>query len=184
MEIKEQAISEGAAPESSARESAPEQQTIVTELNPEGQLKLEVIQSLLEPCDRVTYGQRLRDGAQKLEMSVRSLQRLFKKYQEQGLLALTTTERADRGQHRISTFWQEFILNTYKTGNKGSRRMTPKQVAIQVQAQAKKINDSEPPSYRTVLRVIAPIQERAAEVKTHIPHFGKVASKKPNFASR
>ena len=77
MEIKEQAISEGAAPESSARESAPEQQTIVTELNPEGQLKLEVIQSLLEPCDRVTYGQRLRDGAQKLEMSVRSLQRLF-----------------------------------------------------------------------------------------------------------
>jgi putative transposase len=79
---------------------------------------------------------------------------------------LITTERADRGQHRISTSWQEFIVNTYKTGNKGSRRMTPKQVAIQVQAQAIKFNDSEPPSYRTVLRVIAPIQERAAEVKS------------------
>jgi hypothetical protein len=127
MEIKEQGISPGATPESSARESEPEQQTIVTELNLEGKVKPEVIQSSIEPCDRVTYGQRLRDGAQKLEISVRSVQRLFKKYQEQGLVALITTERADRGQHRISAFWQEFILNTYKTGNKGSRRMTPKQ---------------------------------------------------------
>ena len=56
-----------------------------------------------------------------------SVQRLFKKYQEQGLVALITTERADRGQYRISEFWQNFILNTYKTGNKGSRRLTPKQ---------------------------------------------------------
>ena len=107
MEIKEQVTVESADPELL---SAPEQQTIVTELTPEGKVKLEAIQSLLEPCDRVTYSQRLRDGAQKLDISVRSLQRLFKKYQEQGLLALTTTERADRGQHRISTFWQEFII--------------------------------------------------------------------------
>jgi putative transposase len=163
MEIKEQVTVESAHQESL---SAPEQQTIVTELIPEGKVRLEVIQSLLEPCDRVTYGQRLRDGAQKLKISVRSVQRLFKKYQEQGLVALITTERADRGQYRISEFWQNFIVNTYKTGNKGSRRMTPKQVAIQVQAKAKEINDSQPPSYRTVLRVIAPIQERAAEVKS------------------
>ncbi len=40
------------------------------------------IQSLLEPCDRATYGERLRAGAKKLDISVRSLQRLFKKYQE------------------------------------------------------------------------------------------------------
>jgi putative transposase len=85
MEINEQVTVES---EDSESLSAPEQQTIVTELNPEGKVKLEVIQSLLEPCDRVTYGQRLRDGAQKLEISVRSVQRLFKKYQEQGLIAI------------------------------------------------------------------------------------------------
>ena len=56
MEIKEQVTVESADPELL---SAPEQQTIVTELTPEGAVKLEVIQSLLEPCDRVTYGQRL-----------------------------------------------------------------------------------------------------------------------------
>ena len=144
----------------------PEQQTIVTDLNPAAQLRLEVIQSLLEPCDRVTYGQRLRDGAQKLEISVRSLQRLFKSYQGKGLLALITTERADRGQYRISEFWQNFIVNTYQTGNKGSRRMSPKQVAIHVQSKAGEINDSQPPSYRTVLRVIRPIQDRAEQVKS------------------
>ena len=144
----------------------PEQQTIVTDLNPAAQLRLEVIQSLLEPCDRVTYGQRLRDGAQKLEISVRSLQRLFKSYQGKGLLALITTERADRGQYRISEFWQNFIVNTYQTGNKGSRRMSPKQVAIHVQSKAGEINDSQPPSYRTVLRVIRPIQDRAERVKS------------------
>ena len=144
----------------------PEQQTIVTDLNPEAQIRLEVIQSLLEPCDRVTYGQRLRDGAQKLEISVRSLQRLFKSYQGKGLLALITTERADRGQYRISEFWQNFIVNTYQTGNKSSRRMSPKQVAIHVQSKAGEINDSQPPSYRTVLRVIRPIQDRAERVKS------------------
>jgi putative transposase len=166
IEIEEQVTNNDDFRPLPPQESSKAKSTIVTELNPEGQLKLEVIQSLLEPCDRVTYGQRLRDGAQKLEISVRSVQRLFKKYQEQGLVALIATERADRGQYRISEFWQDFIVNTYKSGNKGSRRMTPKQVAIQVQAKAKEINDSQPPSYRTVLRVIAPIQERAAEVKS------------------
>ncbi|MGB3204462.1 MAG: hypothetical protein WBB28_05690 [Crinalium sp.] len=56
----------------------------------------------------------------------------MKKYQEQGLTALTSTSRADKGRHRIKEFWQKFILETYQEGNKGSKRMTPKQVALKV----------------------------------------------------
>ncbi|MDJ0846271.1 MAG: hypothetical protein QNJ08_18795 [Crocosphaera sp.] len=41
-------------------------QIIASELPEEAQKKLEVIQSLLEPCDRTTYGERLREGAKKL----------------------------------------------------------------------------------------------------------------------
>jgi putative transposase len=37
-----------------------ERNVIVTELSEEAQLKLELIQSLLEPCDRTTYGQKLK----------------------------------------------------------------------------------------------------------------------------
>jgi hypothetical protein len=79
IETEKQVTSDDGSRESPSGETTTEQQTIVSELSLEGQLKLEVIQSLLEPCDRVTYGQRLRDGAQKLEISVRSVQRLFKK---------------------------------------------------------------------------------------------------------
>lgn len=78
------------------------------------------------------------------------MQRLFKKYQDQGLTALVSTSRGDKGNHRISEFWQDFILRTYKQGNKGSKRMSPKQVALRVQARAAEIGDEKPPSYKTV----------------------------------
>ncbi len=53
---------------------------IASELEGTAKIRLEVIQSLLEPCDRVTYGEILRSGVQKLGISVRSVQRLFKSF--------------------------------------------------------------------------------------------------------
>ena len=151
---------EGAAFEQSQRN------VIASEVSGEAQLKLEIIQSLLEPCDRSTYGQRLKDGAEKLGISVRSVQRLFKKYQEQGLTALASTSRADKGQHRIEEFWQKFIVKTYLDGNKGSKRMTPKQVALKVQAKASELKDDDYPSYKTVLRVLQPLLEKQEKAKS------------------
>lgn len=59
-------------------------QEIVTELSNSAKLKMEVIQSLLEPCEseraecslghRTTYGQRLREAAAKLGKSARTVQ--------------------------------------------------------------------------------------------------------------
>lgn len=94
------------AVEANAISSPTSSRPIISELSGEASVKLEVIQSLIEPCDRTTYGQRLREGAKKLGISVRSVQRLFKKYQEEGLAALTSTNRGDKGKHRISEFWQ------------------------------------------------------------------------------
>lgn len=133
---------------------------ISSELKGIAKIRLEVVQSLLESGDRSEHGERLRAGAKKLGISVRSVQRLFKKYQEQGLTALVPTDRADKGNHRISQFWQDFILKTYKQGNKGSKRMSPKQVALRIQAKAAEIGDEKPPSYKTVLRVVKPIQQK------------------------
>src|SRR4028119_635442 len=96
---------------------------IVTELSDEGELKLEIIQSLLEPCDRDTYGQRVKDAAKKLGKSVRTVQRLVKQWEKEGLAGLASSERADKGQHRISQEWQDLIIKTYREGNKGSKRM-------------------------------------------------------------
>ncbi len=139
---------------------------IVTNLPKEAQQKLEVIQGLLEPCDRTTYGYKLREAAEKLGVSVRTVQRLVKKWEEDGLTALTQTSRADKGKHRIGEFWENFIIKTYREGNKGSKRMTPKQVALRVNAKAHELGDSKPPNYRTVLRVLAPILEKKQKAKS------------------
>jgi putative transposase len=85
---------------------------IVTELSDEAKLKQEIIESLLEPCDRATYGQRLKDAAKKLGKSVRTVQRLVNQWEQEGLAGLTPSERADKGQHRISQEWQDFIIKT------------------------------------------------------------------------
>jgi hypothetical protein len=56
---------------------------------------MEIIQSLTEPCDRKTYGIRKREAAKKLGVTLRSIERLLKKHQEQGLVGLTQT-RSDK----------------------------------------------------------------------------------------
>jgi len=101
----------------------PEHNVIVDELPDVAQHKLAVIQSLLEPCDRATYGEKLHDAAQQLGCSVRTVQRLVKRWETEGVAALVSSGRSDQGQHRISKFWQDFITADSTTGNKGSRRM-------------------------------------------------------------
>lgn len=79
----------------------PDASAIVTELSQEAKLKLEIIESLLDPYNRSSYEQRLKDAAKKLGKSVGTVQRLVQKWGEEGLLALTRTETADKGKHRI-----------------------------------------------------------------------------------
>ncbi len=136
------------------------QNEIVTELSDEARDRLEVIQSLLEPCDRATYGLRQREAAENLGKSVRTVRRLVKQWEKEGFKALTATKRADKGKHRIDEDWQQFIIKTYKEGNKGSKRITPNQVAIRVKARADELGLEMYPSYRTVYRVLQPIIER------------------------
>lgn len=107
------------------------------ELSEEAQLKLEIIQSLQEPCDRATYGKRLRDATQKLGKSVRTVQRLVKRWDKQGLGTLFTGERCDQGNHRIDPRLREFILKTYREGNKGSKRISRKEVYLRTQGKAR-----------------------------------------------
>ena len=140
-------------------EGAEETNKIVTELSDEARLKMQVIQSLLSASDRKTYGQRLQEGAAKLGKTVRTVQRLVKKYQEQGLSAIAETERSDKGSYRIDEDWQQFIIKTFTEGNKGSKKMTPAQVAIRVQVRAEQLG-LKAPSHMTVYRVLDSIIEQ------------------------
>lgn len=165
MYMEDEYPTKSGIPASSSPEDSVEMNEIVTELGDEAHRKQEIIQSLLEPCDRITYGQRQREAAEKLGVSVRTVRRLVKKWEEKGLEALTQTNRTDKGKHRIDQQWQEFIIKTYKEGNKGSKRITPKQVAVRVQARAAQLGEEKYPSYRTVYRVLEPIIEQQEQTQ-------------------
>ncbi|MEP0802780.1 Mu transposase C-terminal domain-containing protein [Funiculus sociatus] len=144
-----------------------EASVIVSELSDEALLKMEVIQSLLEPSDR-PVGERLQEAAAKLGKSVRTVRRLLDKWEQEGLLGVNKTERADKGKHRIEEDWQEFILKTYREGNKGSKRMTPQQVFLRVQVRALQLG-LKSPSHMTVYRILEPViekQEKAKSIRT------------------
>ncbi|GET43921.1 helix-turn-helix domain-containing protein [Microseira wollei] len=73
-------------PASSSREENNSAQVgeIFTEFSDEAFLLQQIIQSLLLPCDRITYGQRQREAAERLGVSVRTVRRLVKKWEEKG----------------------------------------------------------------------------------------------------
>lgn len=99
---------------------------------------MEIIQSLTEPCDRKTYGIKKREAAQKLGVSLRQVERLLQKWQEQGMVGITTT-RLDKGKYCLEQDWVDFIINTYTNGNKGSKQMTRHQVFLRVKGRAKQL---------------------------------------------
>lgn len=144
---------------------------IVTELSDEMKLKLEIVESLMEKCDRKTYTKKLKKAAKKLGKSKRTVQRLVKKWEEEGIAGLKSTERNDKGQHRISPWWQDFIINTFREGNKGSRKMSRQQVAVRVKNKARELGEKKYPNYRTVYRVLQPIID-AQESKPKIRSVG------------
>ncbi len=135
--------------------------------------KMEVIQSLIEPCDRQTYRQRKEKAAKQLSITIRSVERLLKKYREQGLVALVKT-RSDRGKTRIDEDWKEFIVNTYKDGNDESKRITRHQVFLKVKGRAKQLGlqKGEFPSHQTVYRILDQyIEEKERKKKARSPGY-------------
>ncbi|MBN3926325.1 Mu transposase C-terminal domain-containing protein [Nostoc sp. NMS4] len=149
-----------------------EANVIVSKLSDEALLKMEVIQNLLENSDaygglrqRTTYTQKLKEAAEKLGKSVRTVRRLVDKWEQEGLVGLVQNQRMDKGKHRVDEDWQEFVLKTYKEGNKGSKRMTRQQVFIRVKARADELG-VKPPSHMTVYRILQPLIDKIEQAKS------------------
>lgn len=134
-----------------------EKNEIIAQLSPEAQARMEILQPLLEPCDRTTYGERLRNAAQQMDKSVRTIQRMVKDLEKNGLAALEGGRRADKGKSRIDQEWKDFIVKTYQNGTKDGKRMTPAQVAVRVKVRAKQLGIEKYPSHMTVYRILDPL---------------------------
>jgi putative transposase len=66
---------------------------------------------------------------------------------------LSGQPRRDRGNPRISEDGQEFILKTYRESNRGSRQISPLQVAIRVKVRAQAMGVENYPSPMTAYRL-------------------------------
>jgi putative transposase len=132
----------------------------------EVQQRLDVIQKIITAQGTDRYGKVQQQGAKQLGMSVRSLQRLVKSWREQGLTALSKQPRVDQGAVRISEEWRVFILKTYREGNRGSRSLSPAQVAVRVSVRAQELGVSEYPSRTTVYRMLRPQIEKKQEKRS------------------
>lgn len=125
-----------------------------------------VIQRLLVAEGREGYGKVQEEIAKELGVTVRSVQRLVKRWREGGVGGLRRRGRSDRGERKISGEWEGFIVKTYRDGNRGSRKMSPAQVWVRVQVRAKEEGKGEYPSRATVYRVLKPYVEKQRRRKS------------------
>lgn len=138
------------------------------ELPPGVQQRLEIIQGLVRAQGSDRYSEMQRQAAQTLGISIRGVQRLMKAWRERGIVGLCPRPRRDRGEARISEEWQKFIVKTYRDGNRGSRRMSPAQVAVRVKVQAQELEVDTYPSHMSVYRLLNPLIEKRQQQKRSI----------------
>ena len=143
------------------------------QITDEVKLRMDIVQNLIEPCDRQLYRQRKQEAAKKLGVSIRSIERLMKKYREEGLVGITTN-RSDKGKTRIDQDWYDFILNTYKKGNQRGKRITRHQIFLKVKGRARQLGltKKDYPSHQTVYRLINQyIEEQDKKRKARSPGY-------------
>ncbi|MGL5941733.1 MAG: Mu transposase C-terminal domain-containing protein [Waterburya sp.] len=140
--------------------------TIFSELSERDKLKMELVEGIRFASDLKAKTRLIEEAADKLEKSTRTIRRMVAKVEQEGLSALASIVRADKGQLRISPEWQEKIVNLYKE----KRRLLNKknqdkklevncfQIWKLIEAEAKLagLKDREFPSHVTVYKVLEP----------------------------
>jgi putative transposase len=132
----------------------------IAPLTIELQQRIEVIQQVMSVRGTERYAKVQRQAAKKLGLSVRSLRRLMRSWQQQGMAGLTRQSRSDQGTSKQSQDWRDFILKTYRDGNRGSRSMSPAQVALRVRARAQELGVENYPKRTTVYSILQPQIEK------------------------
>lgn len=153
-------------PDAAADEDDSEIVNEIAGVSIEVQQRIEVIQKVMAVRGTERYAKVQRQAAKKLGLSVRSLRRLMRSWQQHGIAGLTRQSRSDQGTSKHSEDWQAFVLKTYREGNRGSRSMTPAQVSLRVRARAQELEVVDYPSRTTVYRILQPQIEKVQAKRT------------------
>jgi putative transposase len=124
------------------------------------QERLRLLQELRASAGELGYGKRQEKVAQKLGITCRSVRRLLRHLGESGAGSVVRSPRRDRGEARIGSEWEQYIVKTYVEGNRGSCKLNPLQVWVRVKIRAEELGTTEYPSHMTVYRVLRPLIEK------------------------
>lgn len=125
-------------------------------------LKFSLIQSLAESPNRTIKSQRKQAIANTLDISTRQVERLLKQYIKDELSETPGVQRSDKGKHRISEYWQEFVETTYNKSIKDKHPLSPAEVVREVKRHAiveLGLEEGDYPHPATIYRILKPLIE-------------------------
>jgi putative transposase len=130
-----------------------------TQLSPEAKQKLESILRLLDPCQsRQEYGQRLREEAAKLKVSVRTMQRYISAWRDKGLVGLQNDMRSDKGKSRMDSELQAYATTLFRNRKRNGREFNRLDIYKRVKQKAIELN-LPPPGRTAVYDFLKPLYE-------------------------
>ncbi len=135
---------------------------ILLETADKHKLKFNLIQWLAESPNRTIKSQRKQAIANTLNISTRQVERLLKQYIKDELPETPGVQRADKGKHRISEYWQEFVETTYKKSIKEKHPLSPAEVVREVKRHAiveLGLEEGDYPHPATIYRFLQPLIE-------------------------
>lgn len=126
-------------------------------------LRFRLIEWLAESPNRAVKAERKRAIAKTLDISTRQVERMLNQYNEDKLCETAAPERADKGKHRISEYWQDYIREVYEKSLKDKHPLKPADVVREVHRHAVidlSHEEGDWPHPATVYRVLEPLVAR------------------------
>jgi len=115
--------------------------------------------------NRDIFLQRKQEVADTLELSIRQVERVLKKYHKSELRETSGAERSDKGEHKILPYWVDYMKWFYDDRKEKKLSAAVADVVREVKRHAEidlHLQPGEYPDRATVYRVLKPVVEREA----------------------
>ncbi|MDZ8095788.1 MAG: Mu transposase C-terminal domain-containing protein [Nostoc sp. DedQUE05] len=149
---------------------------IILETSDRHKLTFNLIEWLAESPNRTIKSQRKQAVANTLGVSTRQVERLLKQYHDDKLSESAGVQRSDKGKHRVSEDWQEFIKAIYEESLKNKHPISPASIVREVKRHAivdLKLKPGDYPHQATVYRILDPlIAQHKQKTKVRNPGSG------------
>jgi len=136
---------------------------ILLESSDPQKLRFRLIEWLAASPNRTVKAERKVAISKTLDVSTRQVERMFNQYNEDRLRETVGVERADKGQHRIDTYWQDYIREFYEKSLKDKHPLKAGAVVREVQRHAVidlRHEEGDWPHPATVYRILKPRVDR------------------------